>query len=66
MFLNFMIMFLLGIAEPDISLKRMSQCLLSCKLDTGFIFSDVANHILTGKLQSFPCNTKMALLPTSN
>ena len=36
----------------------MSQCLLSYKLDMDFIFSDVANHILSGKLHSFSCNSR--------
>ena len=36
----------------------MSQCLLSYKVDMDFIFSDVANHVLSGKLHSVCCNSR--------
>lgn len=51
-------MFLLGIMEPDIGLRRMSQCLLNCKSDKDFFSSDVAKHIPIGKWHSFHCITE--------
>lgn len=59
LFLNIVIIIcLLGIMEPDIGFRRMSQC--HPNNNEGFFSSDMANHILIGKLHRFHYNTENA------
>lgn len=51
----------MGIMGPEFGLRRISPCLLNCKLDKGFFSLDMTKHIPIGKLHNFHGNPENGL-----